>query len=349
MRGVFINYMFFFDKYFSSTDVLIEIAQPKNGRRVQSISSVLYAMGLEHAARIPFWRPGLLSRAMRKRLVKTACSVVYFSGEPRRLLITDQAGKNASAKKISVSYDVAALRGSQLPDDAMVLPIMFNPSLLTRDAYAKAEQLATRTDRPIKMLFAGNCDPGTYGGRSMEQKYGLLNRHRLHELSKELLGDRMFFPENYAQLREAAQDGSLRDRFVWVDTNRFAIPMQDWLTVLSMSEYFFCAPGVVYPYCHNFNESAACGCVPVLQYSDWLIPPLRDGVHCVAFDSESALLSKVSGLLAGDCDARWSEMSSAIRKYHQDYLSLDACMQQIADFISDPDRKTMTWFMAGKA
>lgn len=290
-----------------------------------------------------------MSGAMRKRLAKTACPVVYLSGEPTKLLISDQPGRKTGAKKILVSYDVAALRGSSLPDAAMVVPIMFNPSLLTREAYEKAEQFATRTDRPIKMLFAGNCDPGTYGGRLMEQKYGLFNRYRLLELSRELLGERMFFPENYAQLKAAAQDGSLTDRFVWVDTNRFAIPMQDWLSVLSMTEYFFCAPGVAYPYCHNFNESAACGCVPVLQYSDWLMPALTDGEHCVAFDSESTLRARVSGLLSGERDAQWGAMSSSIRKYHRDYLGLDVCMRQIADFVTDPDRKTMTWFMAGKA
>lgn len=333
----------------ASSDVLIELKTPKNGRRVQVISAVLQAMHLSHVARVPFWRPGLLPSVMRKRLAKTGCRVVWRGTGREKLLITDDPGTGRGTKRIVISYDTRVLREGRVAVGDLALPIMFNPSLLNPEAYRLAAALAERKERPIKVIFAGNCDPKAYDEPEIASRYGLFSRHRLHRFVWEAMAGQMYFPESYEQLIGKAAAGELRDRFVWVDTARFSIPMTEWLQVMSMSQYFFCAPGVAYPYCHNFNESAACGCVPILQYGDWLFPHLESGVNCFGFATTDGLAALLGSLLSGEHDNRWAARSAAIVAYHCAYLSLDSCMRQLREFLADDERSTMTWIMAGKA
>lgn len=329
-------------------DVLIEMAKPKNGRRVQVISAILHAMCMRHVARVPFWRPGLLPAVMRKRLARTGCRVVWRSPWPTLLYITDDQARGQGCKRILVSYDTSALHEGKVDDGTLALPILFNPSLLDIPSYALADDLATRSDRPIKIIFAGNCDPKAYDSPEFSRRYGLLSRHRLHEMVTRTFSDVMYVPESFEQLTGAAAAGDLRRRFVWIDTQRFSIPMSSWLQVMSMSQYFFCAPGVVYPYCHNFNESAACGCVPILQYGEWLHPSLEHGRNCLSFASPQDLVRLIPEILEGGGDPSWPERSAAIVDYHRNHLSLEVCMQRIREFVADPARQTMTWIMAGK-
>lgn len=329
-------------------DVLIEMTKPKNGRRVQVISSILHAMRMRHVARVPFWRPGLLPAVMHKRLARTGCSVVWHSPLPESLFITDDPARGLGRKRILVSYDTSPLHEGKVGDGTLALPILFNPALLDMRSYALADELAIRRDRPIKIIFAGNCDPKAYDSPEISRRYGLLSRHKLHEMVTGSFADALYVPETFEQLMSAAAVGDLRRRFVWVDTRRFSIPMSSWLQVMSMSEYFFCAPGVAYPYCHNFNESAACGCVPILQYREWLHPRLEHGRNCLSFTSLSDLAGLVPDILGGGGDPSWPERSAAIIDYHRNHLSLDVCMRRIREFVADPTRQTMTWIMAGK-
>lgn len=339
-----------FSRYFLSRapEVLIEITKPKNGRRVQLLSAILSTMNMRHAVRIPFWRPGLLPGAMHRRLAKTNCPIVWRSPPPERLYVTDSPNKGVGQKRIILSYDTKSLFEGNPDQGALVLPIMFNPSLLNPAGYAEAERLSANTERPIKIIFAGNCDPKAYDAKLLADRYGLLSRHRLHMAVKQMFGDAIFVPTSFGHLLEAARSGELWDRFVWIDTSQFSVPMSAWLETLSMSQYFFCAPGVAYPYCHNFNESIACGCVPILQYDKWIFPRLAHAANCFAFDGLDDLRELVNGLFSGAHDARWSEMSRAIVGYHQTHLSFAFCMSQIQAFIDDPGRQEMTWIMAGK-
>ena len=141
--------------------------------------------------------------------------------------------------------------------------------------------------------------------------------------------------------------GSLREKLVWIDTEKFRIPQGEWLQLLSKARYFFCTPGVHYPYCQNLNEATACGTVPFLQYPGFYRPMLETDSTCIAFREISEIETLLINALSED-NSHWQKLSSSVAQWHHNHMSLDYARDTIRAFLQNPEVKTMTWIMAGK-
>ncbi len=63
------------------------------------------------------------------------------------------------------------------------------------------------------------------------------------------------------------------------------LPMVDYLAALRKCDFFLSPPGWCMPFSHNLIEGMAAGCIPILNYPDFLDPALEDGVNCFRFRS----------------------------------------------------------------
>ena len=216
---------------------------------------------------------------------------------------------------------------------------------MTKQSYAQADRLAENTKRPFNFLFAGNCDSRVY---SRKQPASISNRHELMAEAKRLRLNSVLLPETHDEVDAMLRSNKAQESLVWIDTQKVKIDQNRWLELLAKTRYFLCAPGVVYPYCHNLNEAMACGAVPVLQYSEFYAPKLEHDKTCIAFshvDQLQALIPK----LASTEDVVWRAQSKLAVEYHKKHLSLDAFHGQLQQFLDDKAEMVMDWQSAGQA
>lgn len=328
--------------------ITVDMASRRNGRRFAIVSGVLSAMGLHHTARFGLLRRFRLKGLEAKALQSVFCSLASGNADMADVLITDRMAAKHSGKIIRIDYDFQRHLAGAADGETLFLPILFHPDMLNGEAYAQADKLAGNAQRSIGVLFAGNCDPKTYDNPAIEKEYGLLNRVQLMRQAEQLPGEQVFFPENREALEQARAKGELVNRFVWIDTTRFRIPQDEWLSLVGDASYFFCTPGVHYPYCQNLNEAMACGTVPILQYSDYYRPELQDRVNCIAFRDKQAIGTTLDNLPDGTSGLPWESLSAAAKTYHDQQLSLDRAKAVIGGFLQNPDQKELTWVLAGK-
>lgn len=333
--------------HLSRAKITLHMPSSRNGRRFALVSMLLSQMQLDHEAVFPPLRRMRLRGLEAKAVQSPHCHLRWRMARHPDVLISDQGSRNRSGKTIHISYEFMNHLRSGNEADTLFLPILFHPNLLNKSFYDMAGSLSQSTDRPIGILFAGNCDPKTYDNIRIKTQYGLANRHELFQHVQSMPPELIFMAQSKEAFETALKQGALKDKFVWIDTEKFRIPQSEWLPLLAKARYFFCTPGVHYPYCQNLNEAAACGAVPILQYPDFYRPGLKHEKDCIAFADPDEIMAITKTLLA-EGNADWVPRSKAVIKWHQDHLSLDHACNQIRSFLENPNQKTMTWVLAGK-
>ena len=332
---------------------VVFIPSRRNGRRFAVVSNVLSAAGIPHRAVFPPLRLLRLGKLERSAIDSDYCQAGWRMPANPPLLITDQPeAADRASKVIEISYDLTTAAGRPLSSDEVYHPILFHPGQISDEAYAKAEVLSDNRNRPLSLLFAGNCDPATYDTPDMAREFGLLNRHELHQLARQLPCELTVFPRTPEELEalvsQAVESGKPLGKLVWIDTQDFRIPAEQWLELVARANFFVCTPGVRYPWCQNLNEAMACGTVPVLQYPRLYNPALADGTDSLTFSGKADFEAAVRKALAMP-ENGVKPLSAAARKYHADHLSLSRIATEIRAFAADPERRKLTWYLSGKA
>jgi len=328
--------------------VTVLMSSSRNGRRFALVSNVLSQMGIHHNAVFPVFRRLKLRGLERAAANSRFCHLRWKVPKSSNVLITDLNKENRHGKTIRISYDFKSHLFGEQVENSLFLPILFHPNLLNHKSYEQAEELSQYKDRDIGVLFAGNCDRKTYDNDRIAEQFGLANRHELYQAALKLPQDMMFFPKTKEAFEEALAEGQLKDKFVWIDTNLFRVPQSKWLALVASARYFFCTPGVHYPYCQNLNEAMACGTVPILQYPQYYLPPLADGENCMVFRTRDALEAVLQQGLDPKRESQWLTRSAAAKAWHEAHLSLNVACSRLAEFFDDPERQEMTWVLAGK-
>ncbi len=310
------------------------------------ISRVLGQMDCPHDLIVP---PGKLiwgKTLERMPFDQTLCRPLWRGQGNYGLTFTERTKCPTARKHIQVRYD--AMKPDLEEGNDLFLPLLFHPRLLDHAHYLEAEELSGSTDRPIGILFAGNCDRETYDKARIRRNFGLMNRFEIYRAVMEAPGDSVWMPESRTTFETALAAGELRSKLVWIDTKRFRIDRSEWLSVLAKTRYFLCTPGVHYPFCHNLNEAMACGTVPILEYPHFYRPSLSDGLNCVGFSGAGELTSKICEIAAEDPADFWRGRSRAARDYHENNLSLTSLINRLEAFAADKESQRMIWHMAGK-
>lgn len=202
-----------------------------------------------------------------------------ISGDEEFIVVSDcqkTLDSSQGAKKVLIDY---AMRRADPTKNEIALPFSMSPTILSKGI--KPPKINLNAKRPIKFLFAGNLDPKVYGTKTMPEKYGMMNRIQvIEEVKKQAKKDDLICPQDQLPFEEITKERNI----VILDTRYCKVPPERWLEFLSHAEYFIAAPGEGMPLCHNLIEAMSVGCVPILEYGEYLTPPLIDEENAVFFD-----------------------------------------------------------------
>lgn len=211
-------------------------------------------------------------------------------GEPY-VLISDSTGAAdpQAAKWVRVDYQWRLPRSAE----EIPFPVFVHPQIAVKD------QLPVPYDpegeRCARIFFGGNTSEGKYDKNVIGELYSMLTRREMLEAVCQEVGE-----ENIHRPADAGTwlEAGSSEPFVLCETQVTKIPPERWLEALSKGDFFLACPGVGMPLCHNLVEAMAAGAVPILQYSRYLTPELRDGVNCLAFHDVPSLREVISRVLA---------------------------------------------------
>ena len=134
-------------------------------------------------------------------------------------------------------------------------------------------------ERNVKIFFAGTQSESAY---SKSFNFPILNRDRiLRHLSEKL-----------EWVEKAQADESGRRSMLIVTTNdtrdtldKHRLSIQNYIELMSRSEFFICPPGGRIPHSHNLIEAMSVGTIPITNYHSYMRPPLTSDDNCLAFST----------------------------------------------------------------
>jgi hypothetical protein len=228
-------------------------------------------------------------------------------------LITDRAALSpANAKRVvNVSYEQRLCRSA----DEMAFPVFVHPQITAKVRLPFTYDASAA--RAARIFFGGNTAAGKYDKEIIGKTYHMLSRREmLAETIASLKPEMIHRPSDAAQWLNSPSARS----FVLIETQVCKIPQERWLDALSKTDFFLACPGVGMPLCHNLIEALAAGCVPILQYANYLPPPLTDGVNCLAF-SDAADLRKVIARALAMSPEEIRTLRANVQTYHDAFLA----------------------------
>lgn len=169
-------------------------------------------------------------------------------------------------------------------------------------------------ERPVRLGFFGTRDAEFY---TRDFRFPMLNREQilaafLREFSGLIWKPDLPVLEWPRKKIAVSMDGQGGDR-----AGKSFLALPDYLNALRQCDFFLTPPGWGMPFSHNLIEGMAAGCVPVLNYPEFLDPPLEDGVNCLRFADATGLKGAVERLLRMEAAEIVRMRRAVIDYYHQ--------------------------------
>ncbi|MBC8126174.1 MAG: hypothetical protein H8M99_03355 [Gloeobacteraceae cyanobacterium ES-bin-144] len=229
------------------------------------------------------------------------------------ILITDRDRKppaNAT-RVVRMCYERRLCRS---PEE-IAFPVFVHPRLADKLTNASPADLDAK--RKVRMFFGGRTSEGAYDKGVMHTVYHVLSRRKMLDVACSRLPDAdILKPLNAV----AWLDSNDSYRLVIFETQFQTIPHDRWLEALAKTDFFLACPGVDMPACHNLIESMATSAIPILQYAEYLTPPLQDGVNCLTFHDEESLLQVVDRALnMGDDEI--CMLRRNVKQHYDEYMA----------------------------
>jgi hypothetical protein len=232
--------------------------------------------------------------------------------EPYFLITDDPHAAPQLAKRIVlVDYEWRVCR----QPDEIALPVFVHPRITSAMKSFQPPEVAAK--RSARLFFGGNTEEGKYDKEVIRERYGMLSRREMLKAAAAAIPAEETHQPNDAAAWLASPEFH---PFVLCETQHCKIPQDRWLEALTKADFFLACPGVGMPLCHNVIEALAADCIPILQYSAYLSPPLQHGVNCLAFDDAHKLGSVLSSILTMN-DAEITALRANVRAHYAGHLA----------------------------
>lgn len=241
--------------------------------------------------------------------------VVYVTDDPT--LRMPDAGKH-----VLVSYEHRRPQA----DDELALPFFVHPQIDAGETVP--DRISIDEPRPMRIFFAGATRRKRYGGPLMREAYGKLSRAEMLDIVDSTLGTDQ--KRTVTDSESLLPEPGARPTFTLVDTDQARIPPDRWMATLQQADFFLGCPGVEMPLCHNLIEALAAGSVPILQYGEYLDPPLEHGVNCLAFDSPGELIATLHWALSMP-EKEIRRLRAETRVYYDSHLRPGRFAERVLD------------------
>jgi hypothetical protein len=309
----------------SSKLLFVELRQDVRLRTIETVIIPFRAAGYDVVLKAGFNRQTLI----RASLPTDHCPIgfAWFPARPQATTIycTDDESLARSGmphrKQILLDYQKSAAVNPEEFD--VWFPLMMHPHIYLRGGAELQSEPTAETDRPVRVLFAGNYGEG-YDLPGFTALYGVPTRNEVVAGLESLESLEVI---DSAACWEGYLDTQTRPGVVMFDPG-FRVWQNRWVRTLSKCDFFVCPPGLLYPPCHNAYEAIAAGAIPVICYNDWFVPPLVDGEHCLQYRSVDELRQCVSRALAMD-QGHVCEMRRRLQAFHDRHLSQRSVVNRI--------------------
>ncbi|MGJ8677474.1 MAG: hypothetical protein ACSHX0_08150 [Akkermansiaceae bacterium] len=246
------------------------------------------------------------------------------------VFVTDNA-KNQETnfeKKILISYEHhIPVNSSESSTPEIAFPFFVHPTVHESNQVEEFHHTMDENSlRQLRLLFAGNAKFPKYDAPVLEKKYQVLSRYKMLQIAENSLTETdIKRPTSYQQL---ISESDSEPSFTSATIQNCPIPPEHWIKTIGLADFYLACPGVEMPMCHNLIEALAAGSIPILQYPQYLDPPLTHGKNCLVFNDKQELISAISNALTMNNLAIKTMRANAILYYKQ-YLQPGAFGQKL--------------------
>ena len=216
------------------------------------------------------------------------------------------------------------------------IPFSIGPKHLIQSNYLKTPKLRS-SDRKLRITFSGNQDRPNYDQELIQTRFNLLSRVRVFDqLSQSLSSTELSVLTNKTQLAECLK-GNYQNKLVWLywtwspdcrENLDLRIPESEWFEFLASSDFFIATPGIRMPLCFNLIEAMYVGTIPIIEYPQYLDPPLEDGVNCIVFKGSDGLTAAVKKVLSMSLE-EIDQLRNGVEAYVDNHLWPGAFVSKI--------------------
>ena len=192
-----------------------------------------------------------------------------------------------------------------------------------------------KSPRRMRIFFAGNTNPQKYQKDQLMKLFAVNNRvdllnYLINKYSQNNLLETIYDKQQLYHLLD--HDKKEIKPFVISEVKSNS---DDWLKILSNSNFFLCATGVYMPWCHNLSESMAVGTIPILEYAHLCAPPLVHMENCLTFSGLNNVEKTIELALALDQE-NIARLKNNVIRYYEYNLSPESIVKKIKDLMALP-------------
>ena len=195
-----------------------------------------------------------------------------------------------------------------------------------------------KSKRRIKVLFSGKTLKDMYANVRVKKFFNVIPRLEVLQfiLSRFDKRSRLLNKESDKLILEqllASNDYSNEIIISEVKTNA-----EDWLKILSKTDFFICPPGAKMPWCHNSVEAMAAGAIPILEYGNLFYPALQNMKNCLSYSNYAELEKAINIALEMDT-VEIEAMRKNVLDYYNTYLSIPSITKKINTFSNSTNKE----------
>jgi hypothetical protein len=134
-------------------------------------------------------------------------------------------------------------------------------------------------ERNVKIFFAGTHSESAY---SKSFSFPILSRDKILR----------YLSEKSEWVEKAKIDkGGSRSMLIFTTSDtrdaldKHRLSIQNYIELMSRSDFFICPPGGRMPHSHNLIEAMSVGTIPITNYHSYMRPPLTSDDNCLAFST----------------------------------------------------------------
>ena len=243
------------------------------------------------------------SKAFKRLIFNRSYSILSLDQVPAncKVLVTD-SDREEESEQVSSSFEnvvrinYGEKRAPEELTGAVELPYFVHPEVHDSHQVEALHQREAQEVKPplLRVLFAGNAKAQKYDSPIFKNTYKMMSRVKVIETLKDkLLPAQLRLPQS----TESIIPENCSKTVTIATTQSCPIPSSEWINTLNRADFYLACPGVGMPLSHNLIEALAAGAIPILQYPQYLEPPLENGVNCLTFNNEEELLMAVNKAL----------------------------------------------------
>lgn len=260
----------------------------------------------------------------RFRLIRNAGqeknSVVLYEKNKKRKTIVFAYGKALINKKI----------------DAYYMPYTLHPRFYQEYLKTPDFELYRKLERRTRIIFAGNFNRELYSKSILKELFpGTISRVEVLDHIKDKFSDNpvVLHSSTKEHLYGLLSGTTARHKFIISEART---PDEDWLSILSKTDFYLCLPGVKMPWSHNAFEAMAVGTIPILQYNNLFYPSLKHLENCITYNDYTSLGQVILEVLDMSPE-QVAAMKQAVIDYYDAYLATERTVEKIESFFKSEE------------